>query len=211
VVYVDLRGSGDSDRSKPEHWNLETWSEDLRPLCDVLGIDRPVVLGAGWGGFVVLRYAQRWPGHASKLVLTNPNARFAAPRSVARFDELGGAVVGEAAFEFFEHPNEQTIAEFLRICFPTMIVDGRASGLMMLSTWNLELALHWYGGERGRSTFAGSSAASPHRPSSQQARTTPGIRTSRSGRSRTASRARRSSSSRAPATQSFATRPTPSN
>lgn len=81
VVYLDLRGCGDSDRSDPEHWNLETWSDDLRVFCDVLGLDRPVVLGAGWGGFTVLRYAQRWPEHPAKLVLTNPNARVLADRS----------------------------------------------------------------------------------------------------------------------------------
>ena len=143
VLYVDQRGCGRSDRSDSAHWNVETWSSDLRGLLQRLGIERPVVLGAGFGSFIALRYAQRWPDELSKLVLSNPTARVVTSRLVARYDELGGPVAGEVAHEFFEHPSEATIAAFLRDCFPVMIPFTDAARLILLPIWNLELAVHW--------------------------------------------------------------------
>jgi proline iminopeptidase len=75
VVYVELRGTGRSDRSSPEHGNVETWSSDLRGLVQRLGIQRPVLLASGSGCAVALRFAQRWPDEVSKLVLSSPSAR----------------------------------------------------------------------------------------------------------------------------------------
>src|SRR5690348_14669277 len=36
VLYFDLRGHGRSDRSSAEFWNMRTWADDLRRLCDAL-------------------------------------------------------------------------------------------------------------------------------------------------------------------------------
>ena len=38
VVYFDLRGHGRSDHSSAEFWNMRTWADDLRRLCDALGL-----------------------------------------------------------------------------------------------------------------------------------------------------------------------------
>jgi pimeloyl-ACP methyl ester carboxylesterase len=143
VVYVDLRGCGRSDRSDPAHWNVETWSNDLRGLLRQVGIERPVILAAGFGCFTALRYAQRWPGEVSKLILSSPNARAVAPRIVARYDELGGSTAGEAALAFFAQPDEQTFATFLRDCFPVLHSPSYAARIMLLPRWNLELTVHW--------------------------------------------------------------------
>ena len=45
VLYFDLRGHGRSDHSSTEFWNVRTWADDLRRLCDALGLRQPVVLG----------------------------------------------------------------------------------------------------------------------------------------------------------------------
>jgi pimeloyl-ACP methyl ester carboxylesterase len=45
VIVPDQRGHGRSDAGTPESWNLPTWAADVRGLCDILGVDRPVVLG----------------------------------------------------------------------------------------------------------------------------------------------------------------------
>src|ERR1700710_2896398 len=72
VVYVDHRGHGRSDqRDDPSGWDLDTWADDVARLSDALGIERPVVLGTSFGGFVAIRYAARHPGHASKLILSS--------------------------------------------------------------------------------------------------------------------------------------------
>jgi pimeloyl-ACP methyl ester carboxylesterase len=143
VVYVDQRGCGRSDRSDPTRWNVDTWASDLRGLVRRLGVERPVVLGAGFGAFIALRYAQQWPDELSKLVLSNPNARVVTTRLVARYDELGGPVAGEIAHEFLENPSEITLAAFLRDCFPVMVPLNDPARLMLLPLWNLELAVHW--------------------------------------------------------------------
>ena len=103
--------------STPETWNVETWSSDLHGLLERIGVERPVVLGAGFGCYVALRYAQRWPADVSKLVLSNPNARAVTERMIERYAELGGAKAEASAREFFERPSEMSIAGFLRDCF----------------------------------------------------------------------------------------------
>jgi pimeloyl-ACP methyl ester carboxylesterase len=61
VLYFDLRGHGRSDHSSAEFWNMRTWADDLRRLCDALGLRKPVVLGSSFGGFVALTYAALFP------------------------------------------------------------------------------------------------------------------------------------------------------
>ncbi|MDE0803177.1 MAG: alpha/beta hydrolase [Acidimicrobiales bacterium] len=91
VVYLDHRGNGRSDqRSDPSGWDLDTWADDVVRFCDALEIERPVVLGNSFGGFVTMRYGSRHPGHASKLVLSSTAARPHEEESARRFEELGG-------------------------------------------------------------------------------------------------------------------------
>jgi pimeloyl-ACP methyl ester carboxylesterase len=54
VIYYDQRGHGRSDYSTHEFWNLRTWANDLRRLCDALGLIKPVILGSSFGGSVAL-------------------------------------------------------------------------------------------------------------------------------------------------------------
>jgi pimeloyl-ACP methyl ester carboxylesterase len=143
VLYVDLRGCGRSDAGRPDDWNVERWSADLRALLQRLSVERPVVLGAGWGSHTALRYAQRWPDELSKLVLVNPTARRDLERIVARFEQLGGVRAGDAAREFLEHPTELTVATYMRECFVLMVPPAYASTLMLTPIWNLPLAIHW--------------------------------------------------------------------
>jgi proline iminopeptidase len=143
VVYVDLRGHGRSDAGAPDDWNTEVWSSDLRALFERLAIERPVLLGAGWGAYTALRLAARWPDAVSKLILSNPNARFVTQRSVAAFDELAGPEAGEAAFRFFSEPTDQTLGTYLRVAFPYVMGPGAATDALVRPEWHFELAVHW--------------------------------------------------------------------
>ena len=85
VVYYDHRGNGRSEHGPQELWTLDQWADDLRTLCDVLGIERPVVFGASFGGFVALNYALRHPDHPARLILLSTAARIRygpSPRDV---------------------------------------------------------------------------------------------------------------------------------
>ena len=69
VVYYDHRGNGRSDDGDQSDWTLAQWGDDVKGLCDALGIAKPIVLGMSWGGYVAQAYATRHPEHPGKLVL----------------------------------------------------------------------------------------------------------------------------------------------
>ena len=91
VLYFDLRGHGRSDRSSAEFWNMRTWADDLRRLCDALGLDKPVVLGSSFGGDVALAYAGLFPDHPGGVILANTTGgHWDDPRIIEAFGRVGG-------------------------------------------------------------------------------------------------------------------------
>jgi pimeloyl-ACP methyl ester carboxylesterase len=91
VVVPDLRGHGRSDRGEPEDWDLHTWASDTRKLCSVLGIERPVLLGMSFGGFVAQKYAALYPDDIAGLVLISTAPRYPGDAEVlSRAREVGG-------------------------------------------------------------------------------------------------------------------------
>lgn len=143
VVYLDLRGHGRSDRSQPELLTLDTWADDVKGFCDALGIERPVVLGFGFGAMVAARYAGRYADHPAGVVLAAPIPRYVTGRMVAVFDRLGGAEVGEAARLFWEEPNERTFAEYVRSCVPYVITYDPTAEVLARSEWDFATLIDW--------------------------------------------------------------------
>jgi pimeloyl-ACP methyl ester carboxylesterase len=118
VLYFDLRGHGRSDRGSATSWTMRTWADDLRRLCDALGLHKPVILGSSFGGDVALTYAALFPDHPGGVILTNTTGGHRdQQRVIEAFDRLGGpeaaaiirrAYAGDAAVQ----------AEFNRVCYP---------------------------------------------------------------------------------------------
>lgn len=129
IIYYDQRGHGRSEFSDPEHWNLATWADDLKNLCDALGIHRPVIFGTSFGGFVALRYAVRHPGHAAGLVLSNTTGgRIDVEVSISEFRRIGGEAAGLAAARHMRNPAAESAAEFDRLCIPLYSASPGYSG-----------------------------------------------------------------------------------
>lgn len=143
VVYTDVRGHGRSDRSAPGKLRLDTWADDVKGFCDALGIERPIVLGQGFGSLIAARYASRYPDHPAALVLAAPMARIVPARSVAVFDRLGGAEVGEAARAFWAEPTERTFADYVRLCAPLAVTYDLTAELFARSQWDLATLIDW--------------------------------------------------------------------
>jgi pimeloyl-ACP methyl ester carboxylesterase len=118
VVLPDQRGNGRSDWSTRDRWNLDTWIDDVPAFCEALGIERPVLLGGSFGGFVALGVAGRYPELPAKLILLSTAARVRPERALVMFERLGGAEAREAAARYFEHPNLETRKTYQRICLP---------------------------------------------------------------------------------------------
>ncbi len=118
VVYLDHRGNGRSDPSPQQQWTLDQWADDLAAFLEALEIERPVVLGMSFGGFVAMNFAIRHPRRLSKLVLTSTSAKISPERSLAAFERLGGAAARDAAEAMFDEFTEESASEFFRICLP---------------------------------------------------------------------------------------------
>jgi pimeloyl-ACP methyl ester carboxylesterase len=119
VLYYDQRGHGRSDRGTPEYWNLQTWADDLRRLCDALGLVKPVVLGSSFGGHVALAYAGLYPSHPGGIILANTTGgRSDHQCSIEVFRRLGGDKAAAAAERDFANPTDDSLAEFRRVCHP---------------------------------------------------------------------------------------------
>ena len=97
VVYVDLRGHGRSDWGEASEWSFEACADDVRALCDALGIAGPIVFGHSMGAPIVLLYGARHPGHAAGLIVQSGCARWDTPRMVEGFRCVAGDEVAEIA------------------------------------------------------------------------------------------------------------------
>ena len=114
----DHRGNGRSDRRTPDEWNLDTWADDVVRLCDALGIEKPIVLGGSFGGFVAQRYLSRHPDHAAGVVLGSTLRRWSTEASVEAFRRLGGDEVAAVAAAFWTNPNADNRDRYLEVCGP---------------------------------------------------------------------------------------------
>lgn len=118
VVYYDHRGNGRSEVGDRAGWTLAQWGDDVKGLCDALGLVRPIVLGMSFGGFVAQAYATRYPDHPGKLVLASTAAKVDFPAIVARFGELGGPAIARIAESYWTAPTAEKRAEYFRTCVP---------------------------------------------------------------------------------------------
>src|SRR5947208_11347557 len=90
-------------------WTLDTWIDDVAAFCDVLGIERPIILGQSFGGMVGLGVAIRYPELPARLVVSSSLARFRVERALAMFEELGGEKARAVAARFFRNPNREEL------------------------------------------------------------------------------------------------------
>ena len=113
VVVYDHRGNGRSDAGPREKWTIEQWGDDVASFCDALDIEKPVVVGSSFGGFVAMSYAGRHPDHPSKLVLDSTSARLVIDRMFPVFERLGGPAAVEAARKFWTDPSAENLGQLL--------------------------------------------------------------------------------------------------
>ncbi|MFM9862810.1 MAG: alpha/beta fold hydrolase [Micropepsaceae bacterium] len=116
VILYDHRGCGRSEAGDPSLWTMEQWGDDVRGLCDALGVEKPIVIGASFGGFVAQSYATRHPGHAAKLSFVVTGPRMDLAMSVEGFRKQGGDVAAQAYEAIVRDPNAATFADFMSHC-----------------------------------------------------------------------------------------------
>jgi proline iminopeptidase len=147
VIYLDHRGNGRSDRSTPDRWTLAQWGDDVRAFCDALGIERPIVLGHSFGGFVAMAYATRHPEHPAKLILSSTAGRHRLDRVCAAFERLGGPEAGEAARRYWERPSPDTVRDYARVCLPLYNRAARDPDAATRTLWRFDVMFDFGAGE----------------------------------------------------------------
>ena len=156
VIYYDHRGNGRSDLCDETSWNLAQWGDDLKGLCDALGIERPIVIGTSFGGFVTLSYATRHPGHAAGLALVSTAAKVDFQRVYSAFQRLGGIEIRDIAAAYWDAPTDEGRALYRERCVPLYAWNRSAStDWLARILWKNETAL-WFNGphkEHGRMDF----------------------------------------------------------
>jgi pimeloyl-ACP methyl ester carboxylesterase len=155
VVYFDHRGDGRSDgRDDAERWRLAQWGDDVKAMCDALEIERPIVMGVSFGGYVAMAYALRHPEHPAKLILCSTAA---SPSKIAVqvevFERLGGAAAGAAARAFLEDPSPEATREFMRLCGPLYRRSPDDPQINARTIWNPRLMWEFRRGERETMNF----------------------------------------------------------
>ncbi len=153
IIFLDHRGNGRSDRSAPEFWNLAQWADDVRGLCDVLGIVHPIVLGVSFGGMVALAYATRHPDQPANLlhISTEAGGNSHRARRVELFARLGGPEIGALAHRRFieGHTDAATMQTWVQHAMPHYTRTRRPPEFAQRAIVNPEV-LRWFtrpGGE----------------------------------------------------------------
>jgi pimeloyl-ACP methyl ester carboxylesterase len=153
VVYLDHRGNGRSAASSTEYWNLDQWGDDVHGFCQALGIERPIVLGASFGGFVAMNYAIAHPTHPAGLALISTQALGASDpqERVDMFTKLGGPTVGALAYRRFidKAVDNHLLADWMDQAYPLYTRAGVDLDALKRGISKREVT-HWFmrdGGE----------------------------------------------------------------
>lgn len=153
IVALDHRGNGRSEHGDPALWTLAQWGDDVRAFCDTLGIEKPIVLGYSFGGFVAQSYAVRHPGHAGKLIFYSTAPVLEEAPQLAMFEQLGGARARAAAATHFAAPTPETLAVFRSICFPLYNTRAGDPGAKRRTILNDAISVEFFRHEAPRMDF----------------------------------------------------------
>jgi sigma-B regulation protein RsbQ len=116
----DLLGCGASaGASTWERCTIGEYGADLTTLCDVLGLDRPIVLGHSLGAAVILSAALASPGRFAGAVLI-------APASTTGLDFLPD----ESSFDALARPTREQQRALARAAFRRPLPEDALSELM---------------------------------------------------------------------------------
>lgn len=119
--YYDQLGCGFSDRpDDPKLWTVERYTEEVEQVRRALGLERFVLFGHSWGGFLAIEYALRYQRHLAALVVSNMTASTAAYVEYAKVlrAQLPADVL--AKMEVFEARHDFHAAEYEELLRTTL-------------------------------------------------------------------------------------------
>ena len=122
LIFYDHRGNGRSERPETlQGVTHDTWAADADALRQHLGLDKMVLLGHSYGGFLCLEYALRYQQHLAGLIplCTAPdfsNSQVALDNALARSTpEMAETVLKGLSNPF---PDDAAYATFMHTIMP---------------------------------------------------------------------------------------------
>lgn len=85
VIAIDHRGHGASSHPATGYL-IDDYADDLSAVIDLLGLERPLVMGHSLGGMTTLEWARRHPDRAAAIVLEDAPMRRGGPGVEELFD-----------------------------------------------------------------------------------------------------------------------------
>ncbi len=155
IVYYDHLGNGRSEKGDPKDWTLARWGDDVKGLCDALGIERPIVYGASFGGFVAQSYATQYPDHPGALILAATAAKVEFESIFAAFDQIAGPEAAALARAYWTDPTAELRSAYAERCVPYYARFEFDPNLMSRIVDHAAVGLHFNGpnNEHGRFDF----------------------------------------------------------
>ena len=152
IIYYDHRGNGRSFGHDPATWNLDQWGDDVKGLCDALGIVKPIVCGLSFGGYVAQAYATRYPDHPGKVILMSTAAKVDFPTIFEAFERLGGPEIRAIAESYWTNPTADGRTQYIKRCVPLYRYRRDSADGIGRAILKTEVALHFNGpqNEQGR-------------------------------------------------------------
>jgi len=116
LIYIDQRGCGRSQRHSHEYYQLGIMADDIALFCKVLDIERPIVLGQSFGGFVALSIAHRHPDFPAGIILFDTSPAWTGGYDLEALERMVGGERGKELREiaYRESTGQATETELKR-------------------------------------------------------------------------------------------------
>ncbi|MCE3296906.1 MAG: hypothetical protein K0R65_2620 [Crocinitomicaceae bacterium] len=117
VILVDQRNHGHSGWS--EDFSYELMAEDLKELCDQLGLEKMILMGHSMGGKTAMFFAQKYPELIEKLIIVDmgiksyPMHHEQIIRGLKAIDLSKNPGRSEAEAQLSEHVDSFGVRQFL--------------------------------------------------------------------------------------------------
>ena len=113
LIYIDQRGCGRSQRHSHEYYQLGIMADDIVLFCKALDIERPIVLGQSFGGFVALSIAHRHPDFPAGIILFDTSPAWTGGYDLDALERMVGGERGKELREiaYRESTGQATEAE----------------------------------------------------------------------------------------------------
>lgn len=91
MIYMDQRGSGESDTS--DNYHLDKMIQDIEELRLHLKLKKVFLLAHSFGGIIAVNYAKKYPQHIKGIILANVTLQFLNDESVKEQIEYGNSLL----------------------------------------------------------------------------------------------------------------------